>query len=84
MAAKRLCSGGGEMGMMIRVLMLLAELKTLYGTGTQRLNDAANRQERVGGIRWTLRDGIVFDAPALLESVAADVARAKAEAAAKN
>ncbi|GGI72174.1 hypothetical protein GCM10007973_06450 [Polymorphobacter multimanifer] len=60
----------------------LANLKTLYGTGTERLNDATNTQERIGGIRWTIRDGIVFDAPALLESVARDVAAAKAAVAA--
>ncbi len=56
----------------------LANLKTLYGTGTERLNDATNKQERIGGIRWTIRDGIVFDAPALLASVAAQVEREKA------
>lgn len=56
----------------------LANFKTLYGTGTERLNDATNQQERVGGIRWTIKDGIVFDAPALLASVARDVAAANA------
>ena len=33
---------------------------------------------RKGGIRWTIKDGIVYDAPALLEDVARMVAEAKA------
>jgi imidazolonepropionase-like amidohydrolase len=56
----------------------LQNLKTLYGTGFVRLNEATNKSETVGGVRWTIKDGIVFDAPALLKSVAADVERAKA------
>ena len=45
-------------------------LKVLYGTGHTRLNRATNQLETVGGVRWTIKDGIVFDAPALLEDVA--------------
>jgi imidazolonepropionase-like amidohydrolase len=56
----------------------LQNLKTLYGTGHERLDDATNRQKRVGGVRWTIKDGIVFDAPALLASVAAQVTQEKA------
>ena len=56
----------------------LQNLKTLYGTGHERLDDATNTQKRVGGVRWTIRDGIVFDAPKLLASVRADVAAEKA------
>lgn len=59
----------------------LANFKTLYGTGFVRLNPVTNKSETVGGVRWTIKDGQVFDAPALLESVAAQVARAKATAA---
>ena len=59
----------------------LANLKTLYGTGVERLNPATNRQERVGGIRWTIKDGVVYDAPALLAEVRAQVAAAKRAAA---
>jgi hypothetical protein len=58
----------------------LQNLKTLYGTGAERLNEATQKTTRVGGVRWTIRDGIVFDAPALLASVRADVAAAKAAA----
>ena len=58
----------------------LHNLKTLYGTGHARLNDQTNRQDRVGGVRWTIKDGIVYDAPALLADVRAMVAAKKAAA----
>jgi predicted amidohydrolase YtcJ len=48
----------------------LANLKVLYGTGHTRLTRSTNSLETVGGVRWTIKDGIVFDAPKLLESVA--------------
>lgn len=51
----------------------LANLKVLYGTGHTRLNRKTNLLETVGGVRWTIKDGIVFDAPKLLEDVAAMV-----------
>ena len=51
----------------------LANFKTLYGTGTGRLNDATGKIERVGGIRWTVRNGVVYDAKRLLADVAAMV-----------
>ncbi|TKD51794.1 amidohydrolase family protein [Sphingomonas baiyangensis] len=60
----------------------LQNFKTLYGTGTQRLNAETDRLETVGGVRWTVKDGIVYDAPRLLEDVAAMVARDKAARAA--
>lgn len=56
----------------------LANLKVLYGTGHTRLNRETNTLETVGGVRWTIKDGVVYDAPALLESVAAMVAAQKA------
>ena len=52
----------------------LANLKVLYGTGAVRLNDATGRPERVGGVRYTIKDGIVFDAKRLLADVADMVA----------
>jgi hypothetical protein len=55
----------------------LANLKTLYGTGHLRLNPATNRQERVGGVRYTIKDGIVYDAHILLSEVADMVAAEK-------
>ncbi|HWT12891.1 MAG TPA: amidohydrolase family protein [Allosphingosinicella sp.] len=56
----------------------LANLKLLYGTGHMRLNPDTQRVERVGGVRWTIKDGIVYDAPALLASVERMVAEARA------
>ncbi|MCC7125273.1 MAG: amidohydrolase family protein, partial [Acidobacteria bacterium] len=52
----------------------LANLKVLYGTGHMRLNSATNRQEKVGGVKFTIKDGIVYDAQKLLAEVAAAVA----------
>ena len=48
----------------------LANLKVLYGTGHTRLNYETGAIEQVGGVRWTIKDGIVYDAPALLADVA--------------
>jgi cytosine/adenosine deaminase-related metal-dependent hydrolase len=55
----------------------LANLKLLYGTGHMRLNPETQQVERVGGVRWTIKDGIVYDAPALLAQVAAMVEAAR-------
>ena len=55
----------------------LANFKTLYGTGHLRLNRETNTLERVGGVRWTIKDGVVYDAPALLADVAAMVDAAR-------
>ncbi|MGQ0559419.1 MAG: amidohydrolase family protein [Sphingosinicella sp.] len=60
----------------------LANLKLLYGTGHVRLNPETQRVERVGGVRWTIKDGIVYDARALLASVERMVAEARARQAA--
>src|SRR5439155_26102834 len=58
----------------------IENLKVLYGTGAIRLNDQTGRSERVGGIKYTIKDGIVYDARKLLADVAAMVERAKAKA----
>ena len=57
----------------------LANLKVLYGTGTVRLNDQTKKPERVGGVRYTIKDGIVYDARQLLADVAAMVQQQKRE-----
>ena len=57
----------------------LANLKVLYGTGAVRLNDETGEPERVGGVRQTIKDGIIYDAKQLLADVAAMVAEQKAE-----
>lgn len=55
----------------------LENLKVLYGTGAVKLNDETGITERVGGVRYTIKDGIVYDAKKLLADVAAMVERAK-------
>jgi imidazolonepropionase-like amidohydrolase len=59
----------------------IANLKVLYGTGAVKLDDETGKLERVGGVRYTIKDGIVYDAKQLLRDVAAMVERAKAESA---
>jgi imidazolonepropionase-like amidohydrolase len=61
----------------------LQNFKVLYGTGAVRLNDKTGRAERVGGIKYTVKDGIVYDAKQLLADVAAMVEKQKKERAAK-
>jgi imidazolonepropionase-like amidohydrolase len=55
----------------------LQNFKTLYGTGALRLNDQTHRLERVGGVSYTVKDGIVYDAKKLLQEVANMVAAEK-------
>jgi imidazolonepropionase-like amidohydrolase len=57
----------------------LENLKVLYGTGAVRLNDQTGRAERVGGVKYTIKDGIVYDAKKLLAEVAAMVEKQKKE-----
>ena len=57
----------------------IANLKVLYGTGAIRLNDRTGKAERVGGIKYTIKDGIIYDARKLLDDVARMVAKQKAE-----
>lgn len=54
----------------------LSNLKTLYGTGAIHLNDK-NEVERVGGVTYTVKDGVVYDAKKLLADVRAMVTEAK-------
>jgi hypothetical protein len=60
----------------------LHNLKVLYGTGAVKLNDETKKPERIGGVRYTIKDGIVYDARQLLGDVAAMVETAKMEQAA--
>ena len=48
----------------------IENLKVLYGTGALRLNDQTGKPEWVGGVRWTIKDGIIYDAKKLLADVA--------------
>jgi cytosine/adenosine deaminase-related metal-dependent hydrolase len=54
----------------------LANLKTLYGTGAIHLSDK-NEVERVGGVTYTVKDGVVYDAKKLLADVRNMVTEAK-------
>ena len=55
----------------------LQNLKTLYGTGFDRL-EADGKVHHVGGIKYVIKDGIVYDAHRLLDDVAAMVEAQKA------
>ncbi|MFT4654565.1 MAG: imidazolonepropionase-like amidohydrolase [Kangiellaceae bacterium] len=54
----------------------LQNFKLLYGTGHYRLNDN-NEAVRMGGVKYTVKDGIVYDAKALLKDVREMVKTAK-------
>ena len=54
----------------------LKNLKVLYGTGAIKLTDE-NEVVRVGGVKYTIKDGIIFDAKALLKDVKTTVAKQK-------
>lgn len=54
----------------------LRNFKVLYGTGHIKLNDK-NQPTKTRGIRYTIKDGIVFDAHKLLDDVKKIVAKEK-------
>jgi hypothetical protein len=56
----------------------LANLKVLYGTGHIQLG-ADGKPHRVGGVDYTIKDGIIYDAKALLADVRKIVADDKAK-----
>ncbi|WP_235295915.1 amidohydrolase family protein [Portibacter marinus] len=56
----------------------LANFKVLYGTGAIKLTDD-NEVVRVGGVKYTIKDGIVYDAKQLLNDVKSIVDKAKSE-----
>lgn len=56
----------------------LANLKVLYGNGRLRL-DGEGQLRREGGVRYTVKDGIVYDARALLAEVRAWVEEERAQ-----
>lgn len=57
----------------------LENFKVLYGTGAVKLNDITGEVERIGGIKYTIKDGIIYDAKELLDDVARMVERQKME-----
>ena len=54
----------------------LENFKVLYGTGHFRLDDL-NQPARVGGVRYTIKDGIIYDARELLSDVRKIVRKAR-------
>ena len=54
----------------------LANLKVLYGTGAIKLTEN-NEVIRVGGVKYTIKDGIIYDSKKLLEEVRDMVLEAK-------
>lgn len=55
----------------------LVDTKVLYATGALRADDVTGETRRVGGVRYTIKDGIVYDGRALLADVARLVEQAK-------
>jgi adenine deaminase len=82
-AGKPLSFGIIRQGLLADLILVdqnpLENLKVLYATGAVRLNDRTGRVERVGGIKFTIKDGIVYDTKKLLEDIAAMVEKQKRE-----
>lgn len=55
----------------------IRNLKVRYRASHFRLNDTTRRTERIGGVRHTIKDGIVYGARKLLADVGAMVAAQK-------
>jgi imidazolonepropionase-like amidohydrolase len=54
----------------------LKNLKVLYGTGAVKLTED-NEVVRVGGVTYTIKDGVIYDAKALLQDVKTTVQQQK-------
>ncbi len=57
----------------------IANLKVLYGNGTVKLNDITGKPERIGGVKYTIKDGIIYDAEELREDIRNMVQKQKNE-----
>ena len=57
----------------------IANLKVLYGNGTVKLNDITGKPERIGGVKYTIKDGIIYDAEGLREDIRNMVQKQKNE-----
>ena len=76
-------TGSVEIGKFADLIVIdenpLENLKVLYGIGAIKLDDE-NNVTRVGGVKYTIKDGIVYDAKKLLKEVKNMVDLAKKEA----
>jgi imidazolonepropionase-like amidohydrolase len=57
----------------------IANMKLLFPTGTLHLNDETGKTERVGGIAYTIKDGIIYDNAVLRKEIRNMVAKSKAD-----
>ena len=57
----------------------LKNFKVLYGTGAIHLSDETGEVERLGGVRWTVKNGVVYDAKKLLADAKQMVSEEKAK-----
>jgi imidazolonepropionase len=57
----------------------LTDFKLLYGTGAMRLNDATRQTEWHRALRYTIKDGVIYDTGKLLADVRELVAKSFAE-----
>jgi imidazolonepropionase-like amidohydrolase len=80
-AGKPIDRGAVRAGLLADMIIVdqnpLKNLKVLYGTGALRLNDQTGKPEWIGGLKYTIKDGIVYDAKKLLADVAAMVDKQK-------
>lgn len=57
----------------------LQNLKVLYGTGHVRMDRKTGAVRRVGGVKYTVKDGIIYDAAAIRTEIADHVRAQKAK-----